>query len=184
MSRLQSAQYLAGAICFMLLAFYFWRWRRFLNSHVDMLLIMCASGGLGMLLGMPMPSHAAHSANSAALWRMCVWMFVFGFAPALLFSRCMRTAYRHGYLLWALLIDCSAMLAGMWISSQVRLGHEHWTAIGRHLTMLGGMTVGMIFGMWIRSALFRKRLSQTREWKPADARTDASGTRNRYSRQR
>src|SRR6185312_8588374 len=61
MSRAQALQFLLGAICLMLLVTYLWRSRLYLNSHVDMLLIMFASGGLGMLLGMS--SHMSHAAD-------------------------------------------------------------------------------------------------------------------------
>jgi hypothetical protein len=163
LSHAQSVQYFAGAICLMLLVIYFWRSRRYLNSHADMLLIMCASGGLGMLAGMPMPGHAAHETHMAAWWQMCGWMLLFGLAPAIAFSRCLRAARHHGYLLWALLIDCSSMLAGMWVSRNVAIGHGTWMMISQHFTMLGGMTLGMIVGMWIRSALFETSIPEMEE---------------------
>jgi hypothetical protein len=151
LSPMQLAQYLTGTICIMLLIIYFWRSRLHLNSHVDMLLIMFASGGLGMQLGMTMPGHAGHVAHIVAWWRMCAWMFALGLVPAIAFSRCLRTARRNGYLLWALLIDSSAMLGGMWAAIHVEIVHSDWAAMSRHFTMLGGMMLGMIVGMWIRS---------------------------------
>jgi len=59
MSRAQLVQYFTGAICIMLLVIYLWRSRLYLNSHIDMLLIMLAAGGLGMQLGMAMPAGAS-----------------------------------------------------------------------------------------------------------------------------
>jgi hypothetical protein len=157
MSRAQLVQYFVGTLCVMLLVIYFWRSRAYLNSHVDMLLIMFASGGLGMQLGMTMSSHPAHLTHLVAWWRMCAWMFALGLVPAIAFSRCLRAARRHGYLLWALLIDSSAMLAGMWGASHLGIVSSDWTMMSRHFTMLGGMTLGMIVGMWIRSASLSER---------------------------
>ena len=128
-------QFFLGAVCLMLLVIYLWRWRLYLNSHVDMLLIMFASGGLGMYSGMS--SHMSHAADFAAWWPMCAGMFILGLAPAIGFSRCLRAARRHGYLLRALLIDSSAMLAGMWLSPSVTIGHGEWMMISRYFTMLG-----------------------------------------------
>ncbi len=159
MSRAQLVQYFAGAICIMLLVIYLWRSRLYLNSHIDMLLIMLASGGLGMQLGMAMPAGMAHMPHVVDWWRMCAWMLALGLAPAIVFSRCLRTARRNGYLLWALLIDSSAMLVGMWASTY--LGGMHGDSMmSRHFTMLGGMMLGMIVGMWIRSALLFTRTSE------------------------
>ena len=135
----------------MLLVIYLWRSRLYLNSHADMLLIMFASGGLGMLLGMSNPM--SHAIDFTAWWRMCAGMLVLGLAPAVVFSRCLRTARRNGYLLRAILIDSSAMLAGMWLSTCVRIGHGEWMMISQHFITLGGMTLGMIAGMRVRSQI-------------------------------
>lgn len=151
LSRMQLAQYFTGTICVMLLVVYLWRSRLYLNSHVDMLLIMCASGGLGMQLGMTMSSHTADMTHIVVWWRMCAWMFALGLVPAIAFSRCLRAARHHGYLLRALAIDSSAMLAGMWAATQVQIVHGDWMILSRHFTMLGGMALGMVAGMWIRS---------------------------------
>jgi hypothetical protein len=160
MSRAQALQFLLGAICLMLLVTYLWRSRLYLNSHVDMLLIMFASGGLGMLLGMS--SHMSHAADFTVWWPMCAGMFVLGLAPAIAFGRCLRAARRHGYLLRALLIDSSAMLAGMWLSAFVTIGHGEWMMMSRYFTMLGGMMLGMIAGMGIRSIFLSPLRLQTR----------------------
>ena len=160
MSRTQLVQYFTGAICIMLLVIYLWRSRLYLNSHIDMLLIMLASGGLGMQLGMAMPAGMAHMPHVVDWWRMCAWMFALGLAPAIVFSRCLRTARRNGYLLWALLIDSSTMLVGMWASTYLGSMHGDSTMMSRHFTMLGGMMLGMIVGMWIRSALLFARTSE------------------------
>ena len=153
-------QFFLGAVCLAVLVIYLWRSRLYLNSHVDMLLIMFASGGLGMLLGMS--SHMSHAADFVAWWPMCTGMFILGLAPAIAFSRCLRAARRHGYLLKALLIDSSAMLAGMWLSASVTIGHGEWMMISRYFTMLAGMMLGMIAGMGIRSIFLPPLRLQTR----------------------
>jgi hypothetical protein len=168
LSRTQFVQYFTGVVCILLLVVYFWRSRLYLNSHVDMLLIMFASGGLGMQLGMTMSGHAAHMAHGIVWWRMCVWMFSFGLAPAIAFSRCLRTARRDGYLIWAVLIDSLSMLAGMWAASYFGAAHSSWTMMNRHFAMLGGMMLGMIVGMWIRSVLLAARAPRLRERRQAE----------------
>jgi hypothetical protein len=170
LSHMQLAQYLTGTICVMLLVVYFWRSRSYLNSHVDMLLIMFASGGLGMQLGMTMPNHAVHMAHMVAWWRMCAWMFALGLVPAIAFSRCLRTARRHGYLLWALVIDSFSMLGGMWAAVHVELVQSDWTPISRHFTMLSGMMLGMIVGMWIRSIALSARAPEPEKVHEAERR--------------
>jgi hypothetical protein len=160
MSRAQLMQFFLGTVCLILLVLYLWRSRLYLNSHADMLLIMFASGGLGMVAGMS--SHMSHATNLIVWCRMCLGMFVLGLAPAIAFSRCLRAARRHGYLLRALLIDSSAMLAGMWLSTCVRIEHGEWMMISRHFTMLAGMMLGMAAGMWIRSLVLFPTPSQIR----------------------
>jgi hypothetical protein len=150
-----SIQYYIGAGCLALLAASLWRSRSYLNPHVDMLLIMLASGGLGMLVASP-----GHIACAMGSWRGYGWMVLFGFAPAIPLSRCLRVALRQGYLLWALLIDAGTMFAGMWLSGQTGAGHGEWAVLTQHMTMLGGMLVGMLIGMWMRSALFGSRSLQ------------------------
>lgn len=160
MSRAQLMQFFLGAACLILLVVYLWRSRFYLNSHADMLLIMFTSGGLGMLFGMS--SHMSHATDFIVWWRMCLGMFVLGLPPAIAFSRCLRTARRCGYLFRALLIDSSAMLGGMWLSTCVRIEHGEWMMISRHFTMLAGMMLGMAAGMWVRSLVLFPKPSQTR----------------------
>jgi hypothetical protein len=160
MSRVQAVQFFAGAICLMLLVATLWRARFYFNPHADMLLIMFASGGFGMLLGMPLSHHMSHMVDFT-IWRMCAGMLLFGFAPAVAFSRCLRAARQRGVLAVALLIDFSAMLAGMWLSTRVRIGPDEQLVFNRHLAMLGGMMLGMIAGMWIRSVFLLPVGSQT-----------------------
>lgn len=145
----QIAQLLTGAICLTLLVMSLWQWRIHLNAHADMVLIMFASGGLGMLLGMP--DTKSHAMDFVAWWRMCGGMIVLGLVPAIAFSRCLRAARREGRLLWSLSIDITAMLAGMWLANCAKTEHGEWMALTRHASMLGGMTLGMVAGMWIRS---------------------------------
>lgn len=147
----QIAQLFMGAICLTLLVMSLWQWRIHLNAHADMLLIMFASGGLGMLLAMP--SHESHGMDFVAWGRTCGGMIILGLVPAIVFSRCLRAARRDGRLLWSLLIDSAAMLAGMWVVNCAKTEHGEWMVLTRHVSMLGGMTLGMVAGMWIRSVL-------------------------------
>lgn len=160
MSRAQLMQFFLGAACLALLVVYLWRSRLYLNSHADMLLIMFTSGGLGMLSGMS--SHMSHAADFFVWWRMCLGMFVLGLAPSIAFSRCLRVARRRGYLFRALLIDSSAMLAGMWLSTFVKIEHSEWMMISHHFTMLAGMMLGMAAGMWVRSLVLFPDLDERR----------------------
>ena len=146
-----SIQYYAGAACIAALVMVLWRSRACLNPHVDMLLIMLASGGLGMFV------YPAHLACAMGSWRAYGWMLLFGLAPAIPLARCLRAAFRRGYLMWALSIDAGAMIGGMWLSSRIRGGHGEWAALTQHLEMLSGMTVGMLLGMWIRYTTFESR---------------------------
>src|SRR6266568_3410554 len=109
-----SIQYYAGAACVAALVMVLWRSRACLNPHVDMLLIMLASGGLGMFV------YLAHLACAMGSWRPYGWMLLFGLVPAIPLARCLRAAFRHGYLMRALLIDASAMTGGMWLSGRTR----------------------------------------------------------------
>ena len=63
--------------------------------------------------------------------------------------------------MWVLLIDAGAMIGGMRLSSRIRGGLGEWASLTQHLTMLGGMTVGMMLGMWIRYATFESRALQS-----------------------
>ncbi|HXA53205.1 MAG TPA: hypothetical protein VNV86_22965 [Candidatus Acidoferrum sp.] len=45
----------------------------------------------------------------------------------------------------------------MWLSSRLPGGHQGWAIVTQHLRMLGGMTIGMLVGMWIRFAAFESR---------------------------
>jgi hypothetical protein len=161
MSRGQLMQFFLGTVCLILLVVYLWRSRLYLNSHADMLLIMFASGGLGMLAGMS--SHMTHATDFIVWCRMCLGMFVLGLAPAIAFSRCLRAAHQRGYLFRALLIDSSAMLAGMWLSTCVRIEHGEWMMISRHFTTVAGMMLGMAAGMWVRSLVLFPAPSQIRK---------------------
>jgi hypothetical protein len=60
-----------------------------------------------------------------------------------------------------LLIDAGAMIGGMRLSSRIRGGLGEWASLTQHLTMLGGMTIGMMLGMWIRYATFESRALQS-----------------------
>lgn len=175
-TRAQAIQFVCGAACISLLVGTLWNVRRYLNPHTDMLLIMFASGGLGMCLSI---SGHMHHGNPVASWQMWVGMLALGFVPAIFFSRCLHTARRRGYLGQAILIDLVAMFAGMWFSGTANIQYGHWTETGRHLTMLGGMIVGMLAGMWIRSVLFFPAQRKTRgalTHDTSEARVRNSGT--------
>ena len=76
-----------------LLIWQLWSIRQYLNQHVDMLLLMSAYGGLGML---PWPGAPACHASMQSFLAMSAGMLVCG-VPAMLYgARCLQQARREG----------------------------------------------------------------------------------------
>lgn len=159
-SRLSQGEWLQVGLATFVLAILvqqLWRYRRILNVHVDMLLIMGAFGGLGMLLGSQWGGgspHASHVMGTAAWWGMMIGMVAFGTIPAIPFSRCLQYARANRLLILVLLIDCAGMTAGMLAVHLVPMSHaSRFAIILHHLLMMIGMLLGMMLAMVFRSRL-------------------------------
>jgi len=162
--------YLVSALA-ALAAYQAWMVREKLPAHLDMLLLMGALGGLGMMLGVwidkgfPLappapPAHArAPSLRPLATW-MTWLMLLFAVPAGATWSRCMAPVRRRpGWLAFALLLDVAGMLTGMilaaswWTMSLMRATGSHFSA--HHLAMLAGMLGGMLPAMLLRDAVVR-----------------------------
>ena len=156
-----------------------WLVRRYLPSHMDMLLLMLAWGGFGMLWGWQldgglaaMQSHGApHAMHGGAMggmhagathvsglrWMsaMNALMLLFAFPPSLAWARCLA-AYRAFplRLSWVLALDALGMILGMMAGGRA-LGPTlgmllSAPAFAHHLAMLIGMLAGMAATMALR----------------------------------
>ncbi len=136
----EAIQYWAALAFVAALVMELWRWRRYLNPHADMLLIMFAMGGAGMGFG----GMSCHITGWADWLRMNGLMLSIGLAPAVPLSRCLQAARREGTLLSTLLLDGVGMLAGMKLASLVSLATlTPWASIVSHAVIMTGMIAGM-----------------------------------------
>ncbi|MBE7542476.1 MAG: hypothetical protein M9913_13930 [Bryobacteraceae bacterium] len=143
-----------------------WRARALWSGHLDMILVMGALGGFGMLLGtwadarfapslvgVPCPMHTR--ADGGLFTWMTGLMLLFAVPPGVAWSRCLDRYRNHRPALWAAVaIDTAGMLAGMiafglWFADPFSLLVESGTA-GMHLAMLVGMLAGMAAAMPLR----------------------------------
>jgi hypothetical protein len=162
--------YLVSALA-ALAAYQAWMARERLPAHFDMLLLMGALGGLGMMLGtwidkgfptvppLPPAMPRAPSLRPVATW-MTWLMLLFAVPPGALWSRCLAPVRRRpGWLAFALVVDAVGMVAGMilvaswWTRSLMHLTGSHFSA--HQLAMLVGMLAGMLPAMWLRDLVFR-----------------------------
>ena len=150
-----------------------WAHRGMLNHRVDMVLVMLALGGLGMVVGWwidfgcgPAPEWLRLGGMAPRPWRfwdkawswMTGLMLVAGIVPSLFLTRCARLArsdwrrFTSTHLLGNL-----AMAVGMiWMNRLYgkAIGHLAGSfVVGAHVAMLVGMGVGMVAGMWLGEAL-------------------------------
>lgn len=151
-----------------------WLVRRMLPAHTDMLLLMMAWGGFGMLLGWfldgglgGMQSHAAHHAmaghdmtpiySGAFRWvnGMNALMLLFAFPPSVQWARCLSPYRRFPWrLAFVLLMDAAGMIFGMMAGGRL-LGHSlamilDAPAFAHFIVMLFGMLAGMALTMLAR----------------------------------
>ncbi|HNX48738.1 MAG TPA: hypothetical protein PKL08_01125 [Thermoanaerobaculaceae bacterium] len=149
-----------------------WEHRVGLPHRVDMILVMLALGGLGMIIGWwidfgmaPAPSWLRLGGMAPRPWSFWsrVWSWMTGLMllgaipPSLAWTRCARLA-RLSRRRWVSthLLGNAAMVAGMiwtnrWLGRTV--GHLAGSlVVGAHVAMLLGMTIGMTAGMWLGEA--------------------------------
>ncbi len=107
-----------------------WQIRSLLPAHADMLLIMTAFGGFGMLAG-GYGQPTCHNSYTSQLG-----MLVASLPLSLKYARCLQVPERF----WLLALDTVGMLAGMEISHRLASGAGPWAM---HLAMLCGMNLGM-----------------------------------------
>jgi hypothetical protein len=158
-----------------------WRVRHRLNHRIDMLLVMLAAGGLGMLIGMALDQqlaaaavgaaghsaaqhHGHHAASPwSAVWTWMTGLMLLSAIPAsLAWTRCAELA-RSGWRRWTsthVVGNVAMVVAMVWI------GHWLGPAVGRltgapmtghHLAMLIGMLLGMEAGMFLGEAVLGLR---------------------------
>ena len=135
-------------VIFAMFAFTRLRW----DAHLDMILIMLAPGGLGMLLPLLfLPGPLCHSQQSASafLW-MSLGMLLFSAPLSWLKARCMQQARLDGHGVSVLLLDLAGMQAGMTLA-HIPLSHlpigDLRVAWLHHGIMLVGMLLGMLCSM-------------------------------------
>ena len=116
-----------------------WSVRQHLNQHLDMLVLMTAYGGFGML---PLPGAPSCHVSTEAFVTMNAGMLALG-VPAMLFgSRCMSEARRQHRLTTTVIADVAGMFAGM-AAAHYHLPALFGLALLHHLMMLLGMLAGM-----------------------------------------
>lgn len=149
-----------------------WVYRGQLTHRIDMLLVMLALGGLGMIVGwwidfgmQPAPEWMRLGQPSPHPWSFWsrVWSWMTGLMlagaipPSLWWTRCARLA-RESRRRWVSthLIGNAAMVAGMiWTNRWIgrALGALAGSlVVGAHTAMLRGMVLGMAAGMWLGEA--------------------------------
>jgi len=169
-----------------------WRHRLLLNHRIDMLLVMAAGGGLGMLVGwwvdlgyvapaagpsfhLAMGHAACHGPQSAGSWQMVFsWMTALmllgAIPPGVLLTRCAELA-RSGWRRWASthIVGNVVMVAGMvWLGHWLGPGLARLAGsgvVGGHLAMLIGMLAGMEAGMFAGEAVLGLKPWQEWRWR-------------------
>jgi small-conductance mechanosensitive channel len=127
------------------------------DAHLDMVLLMVAPGGLGMMLAMLLPylgmGPACHAQRTwTSYWVMTAGMLFVSVPLCWKYARCIQQARRDGYGGRALLLDLLGMQAGM------TLAHLPVTLLPmtdprsvwlHHGVMLSGMLLGMLPSMLV-----------------------------------
>lgn len=154
-----------------------WVFRGQLTHRVDMILVMLALGGLGMIIGWwidfgfgPAPEWMRLGAAMPHPWSFWgkVWswmtalMLLGAIPPSLFWTRCARLA-RSSRRRWVSthLLGNAAMVAGMiwtnrWVGRAVG-SLAGSLVVGAHTAMLAGMVIGMAAGMWLGEAILGLR---------------------------
>jgi hypothetical protein len=132
-----------------------WRWRRHLNPHVDMLLIMFSIGGAGMAFSLP-AGVSCHAASWLEWVQMSSLMIAAGLLPSIVFSRCLQEAKREKRLGSTMALDSAGMLGGMKLAGLISTASSGaWATIASHTFMVIGMMAGMIAAMAFRPGPYR-----------------------------
>ena len=127
-----------------------WRYRGWLGAHVDMIVLMCGYGGLGMMSG------ALECHDTAQGWlEMIAGMLVIGLFPVFFGSRCFAAARRAGNAAAVLLFDALGMAAGMG-AMHLQMSFVSSPPLLKHFVMVFGMAAGMMAGSVI-GAVYSKR---------------------------
>jgi hypothetical protein len=148
-------QLLLGAVLCAVIVSLLWHVRRAMPPHADMLLIMTAFGGFGMVVGGYGQPTCHHS------WTGTLGMLVASLPPSLWFARCLQVPAR----LALLLADTVGMLVGMECGHWLAAGADPWT---RHTAMLLGMNLGMTLRFLVPWPLLRLDTTTPRSNNPPD----------------
>ena len=154
-----SAPWLAGAgfaipvvAVLAMLAYTRERW----DPHVDMVLLMAAPGGLGMLFAMALPELGwGPACHVQSTWSgygvMTAGMLLCSVPLSWQSARCLRQARDNGFGGRALLLDLAGMQVGMTLAhlpaTLLPMGDPR-TVWMHHALMLVGMLLGMFAGMF------------------------------------
>jgi hypothetical protein len=146
----ESVEFWAAAVGIAIVTVELWRWRRYLNRHIDMLLIMFSIGGAAMVFGLP-DGTSCHAAGWAEWLRMSGSMIGAGLLPGAFFSRCLQEARREKKLCRTMALDGAGMLGGMKLAALISTPTSGaWAIIASHMLMVVGMMVGMTAAMALR----------------------------------
>jgi hypothetical protein len=150
LSLRESIEFWAAAAGVAIVTVELWRWRRYLNAHIDMLLIMFSMGGAAMAFSPP-EGVSCHAADWTQWLRMSGAMIGAGLLPSAFFSRCLRKARREKRLYSTMVFDAAGMLAGMKLAGMIPMASSGtWAAIASHIVMVAGMMAGMTAAMALR----------------------------------
>jgi hypothetical protein len=150
LTLLESAEFWVATLGIVIVIAELWRWRRHLNPHVDMLLIMFSIGGAGMAFGLP-AGVFCHAAGWTEWLQMSSLMIAAGLLPSVVFSRCLLEARREKKLCSTMALDSAGMLAGMQLAGLIADSPASaWAIIANHTFMVIGMIAGMSAAMALR----------------------------------
>lgn len=138
-----------------------WTHRGLLSHRVDMLVVMAAFGGFGMIVGWwidfgfgPAAMRPGHTVWGAVFSWMTGLMLLGSIPPAFPLTRCALLARGHPRR-WISthvvgnLAMVAAMIAGGRLLGRPLTALTGSFAIGHHVGMVIGMVIGMFAGMWL-----------------------------------
>jgi hypothetical protein len=128
--------------------------RHLWDPHLDMILLMLAPGGLGMMLALPLGPACHVQLSWTSYWVMTAGMLLFSVPLSWKYARCLRQAREEGYGVRALLLDIAGMQAGMTLA-HLPLGIVPLTDLRALWLHHGLMLVGMLLGMLVSMLVLR-----------------------------